>query len=207
MKRVLNSGTIKLPYVLDTEQEVLGQFKSYFKDAAPEEVIKSSFDLDPYFPSKLVFKFEIKAPLLVFNSFQDSHLGYLELLKTQGDLESYLPPQFYKQDASSFIPMDSKTCNELNTKLNNFYNWSFNFYKKLMENGLCHEQAALMLPQGLFVTFLFTVNAKELIAFIETNYTKSPEMFGYCSTLSLYLDDHMPLTSSWLKRNKWKGLL
>jgi hypothetical protein len=207
MKRVLNSGQIKLPYVEGSEQETLNKFKRFYKDTPANEVITSSFSLDPYFLNDINFTFEIKAPLLIFNSFQKDQLGKLIMLEAHGDQEAYLPSQFYKQDVLTFIPMDAKTCNEFNTKLNNFYNWSFNFYKKLIESGLCHEQAVMVLPQGMFVSFYWTVCAKDLITFIETHYNKSPELFGYCSTLNLYLDDHLPLVSKWLKRNKWQNLL
>ena len=103
--------------------------------------------------------------------------------------------------------MAPKACNDYNTKLNNFYNWSFNFYNKLIEQGLDKSQAALVLPQGIFKSFLFEVNAKDLISFIEQNIGKSPELNGYASTLVLYMEDHLPNVTRWFKANKWKDLI
>lgn len=201
MKRVLNSGTIKLPYVQGSEKTILASVENISQDQALSLICNTFFER-----LKCVeFKFEVKAPLLVFNSFQKGQLGTLSIQQVPGELESYLPPQFYKQDASSFIPMDSKTCNELNTKMHNFYIASANFYKKLMDNGLCEEQAALILPHGLFSTFLWSVNAMDLIRFIENNYNKSPEMYGYCATFVLYLEEHLPLITKWLKQNRWQN--
>lgn len=202
MKRVLNSGTIKLPYVQGSEQDIFNHFTGGTLEEKFIQIVNMSNML-----IRVKFTFEIKAPLLIFNSFQNTKLGTLNLIEGQGGFEAYLPPQTYKLDPSGYVPMDSKQCNELNTKLNNFYNWSFNFHNKLIEAGLCREQAELVLPQGLFTSFIWDVTAKDLITFIETKYNKSPELFGYCSTLSLYLDDHLPLISKWLKRNKWKDLI
>jgi thymidylate synthase ThyX len=77
----------------------------------------------------------------------------------------------------------------------------------MVEGGLCKEQAQLVLPQGLFKTYLWEVNAKDLISFIEQNHSKSPEMAGYCNTLVLYMEDHLPQVTSYLKRNQWKDLI
>lgn len=209
MKRVLNSGSIKLPYIQGSEKDVLDSHKFYYPELSQEEVIKGALNIDdPVMGvSAIRFTFEICMPLLVAQSFYNSHLGVLKFLEDQDHQTAYLPPSFYRLGPSVFVPMDPKSCNELNTKLNNFYNWSFNFYNKLVENGLCFEQAKLVLPQGIFVTYLWEVTAKDLILFIEQNHGKSPEMAGYCSTLVLYMEDHLPNVTAWLKRNQWKDLI
>ena len=208
MRRVLNSGTIKLPSIQGYEYDVLRTAQGAFIDSQNEEeasrrvVIERRNLLD-----KIKFYFEIKAPLLVFNTMSQANLGTLHLLQGQGGIDFYLPPQTYKLDPSGFIPMDSKSCNELNTKLNNFYNWSFNFHNKLIESGLCREQAELILPQGLFTSFLWQINARDLVTFIEKYNGVSPELYGYCSTLMLYLEDHLPITIKWARKNKWLDLI
>jgi hypothetical protein len=154
------------------------------------------------------FTFEIKAPLLVFiEGFQRSKLGTLTLLDESEHQMAYLPAQFCSHQDLMYTQMDAKACNDYNTKLNNFYNWAFNFYNKLIEGGMCPAQAQLVLPQGLFKSYLWEVNAKDLISFIEQNHDKSPEINGYCSTLVLYMEDHLPNVTAYLKRNQWKDLI
>ena len=203
MKRVLNSGSIKLPYIQGSSKYTNDLAKTYL-DSNGFNTLDSSGLLDEF-----KFTFEIKAPLLVFiEGFQRSKLGTLTLLDGQDHQVGYLPQQYFKESLTlGTTIMDAKACNDYNTKLNNYYNWAFNFYNKLIENGMNKSQAALVLPQGVFKTFLFEINVKDLIAFIEQNYNKSPEMAGYCSTLILYMEDHLPLVTAYLKRNQWKDLI
>lgn len=216
MKRVLNSGNIKLPYIQGSEKDLLynaevsfyieSEQRGYNGAFSQEELIGCLFNgKDTNSLQSVQFTFEIRAPLLVFvEGFQRSKLGTLTLLDGQDHQIGYLPPTFY--DVTSNL-MSPKACNDYNTKLNNFYNWAFNFYNKLIEQGLDKNQAALVLPQGVFKTFLFEITATDLISFIEQNYNKSPEMAGYCSTLVLYMEDHLPNVTSYLKRNQWKNLI
>lgn len=215
MKRVLNSGSIKLPYIQGSERDIFNKAKEiWYADQANklcngaisnDELMQIICNSGWVLPLQSVqFTFEIRAPLLVFiEGFQRSKLGTLTLLDGQDHQIGYLPQQYFNITSNL---MNSKACNDYNTKLNNFYNWAFNFYNKLIEQGLDKSQAALVLPQGIFKTFLFEVNAKDLISFIELNIGKSPELNGYASTLVLYLDDHLPNVTSYLKRNQWKDL-
>jgi hypothetical protein len=195
VKRVLNSCSIKLPYIKGTETEVLGNL--------PVDIVCRTFQ---EYLFKMEFKFEVKAPLLTFLDFQDAHLGTLNRLKDQDHQIAYLPSEFYTQNDLTYNIMDSKACNVHFTKLNNFFEWSFNFYNKLRKEGMCEEQAKLVLPQGIFVNFLWDVNALDLIKFIDGNWNKSPEMYGYCSTFVLYLEEHLPLIIKWYKQNRWQDI-
>lgn len=195
MKRVLNSGSVKLPYIKGTEAEVLSTL--------PVEIVCRTFK---EYLFKMEFKFEVKAPLLTFLAFQEAHLGTITRLVDQDHQIAYVPSEFYTQNDLTFNIMDTKACNVHFTKLNNFFEWSFNFYNKLLKDGLCKEQAALVLPQGMMVNFLWDVNAFDLIKFIEENWSKSPESYGYCSTFVLYLEEHLPQITCWMKANKWQHI-
>lgn len=197
MKRVLNSGTIKLPYVEGHEYKVL------LKSDQHIDRIKLALELGLYSDIKLTF--EIKAPLLTFLTFQDSNLGTLNRLDELDHPVAYLPPEFYTKSTSGYAPMDSKNTNIYTTKLFNFYNAAFNFYNNLLREGMCKEEASLVLPQGVFVNFLWLITAKDLVKFIEEHYADSPEMYGYCSTLVLYLEEHAPQLTRWLKTNRWQN--
>ena len=168
MKRVLNSGSIKLPYIQGSEKERLDNASPACGTKDLAVLIPYMFQIDSL--KHVKFTFEIRAPLLVFvEGFQRSKLGTLTLLDEQDHQIGYLPQSYF--DITSNL-MSPKACNDYNTKLNNFYNWSFNFYNKLIEQGLDKSQAALVLPQGVFKTFLFEINAKDLISFIELNIGK-----------------------------------
>ena len=202
MKRVLNSGSISLPYIQGSEKEILQNASAACGSNDLDELMPYIFQIEALKHFK--FTFEIKAPLFVFNVFQDANLGALQRVEGTNSEIIYVPSQFYKHDGLTYNIMDAKACNDYNTKLNNFYHWSLQFYNKLLESGLCESQAKMVLPQGMFTTFSWEVNAKDLISFIEQNHDQSPELNGYCSTLVLYMEDHLPNVTAYLKRNQWK---
>jgi len=206
MKRVLNSGSIKLPYITGSEKDILEQVGIL---SNLNSVMQDKTGIDYVFEkvSAIKFTFEIKMPVLVAQTFYNEKLGTLTVQGGPDHPIAYLPQQYFKESPLGTTIMDAKACNDYNTKLNNFYNWTFNFYNKLIEQGMCESQAALVLPQGLFKSYLWEVNAKDLISFIEQNHDKSPEMAGYCGTLVLYMEDHLPNVAAYLKRNQWKEMI
>ena len=208
MKRVLNSGSISLPYVAGSEKDILESYNIGIGELDTREKWVADLCTKSLYKLKVFkFTFEIKAPLFVFNVFQDANLGALQRVEGTNSEIIYVPSQFYRHDGLTYNIMDAKACNDYNTKLNNFYHWSLQFYNKLLESGLCESQAKMVLPQGMFTTFSWEVNAKDLISFIEQNHDQSPELNGYCSTLVLYMEDHLPQVTRWLKTNKWKDLI
>jgi len=171
MKRVLNSGAIRLPGILIESNDVFR------------------------------FMFEIKAPLVVLSAFRDANLGTLKRLAEQDHPIAYLPPTFYTKDG---IEMTPQQLNIYTTKLFNFYNASFNFHKKLIDDGMNPTQADMILPQGMFINFLWEITPTDLVKYITEHYNDSPEIFGYCSVLVIYLEEHYPLKVSALRHNEWK---
>jgi thymidylate synthase (FAD) len=202
VKRVLNSGSIKLPYIKGSEKEQLANHLPAY-DGDKEALLKSAVGLLIYAPVE--FTFEVKAPLLTFLALQDCLLGALKRLDELDHPIAYLPPQFYRKDDTGYTSMDGKSSNAYTTKLFNFYTAAFNFYNNLLEAGLCKEEASLVLPQGAFVNFLWTINAKDLVDYIEIHHADSPEIYGYCSTFALYLEEHTPELVKWLKQNRWQA--
>src|SRR5690242_6778372 len=104
MKRVLNSGTIKLPYISGSERDIL----HYQNDLSTEEYYKVISNGCEARLELVTFKFEIKAPLFTFLAFQDSNLGTLNRILELDHPIAYVPPQFY---GSNHEPLSSKDCN------------------------------------------------------------------------------------------------
>lgn len=198
MKRVLNSGSIRLPQIKGTEEALRATLNNNWTPEIFAEKVCSIWSEEL---TKILFTFEVKAPTLVYFAFQEANLGTLSKLEGQDRQVAYLPAFYYTRDGLTFSQMNAKTCNVNNTKLFNFYTAAFNFYNNLVESGMCEIQAALVLPQGMFITFLFTVSAKDLIEFIRKTKSLSPEMMGYCSVFMLYLQEHLPLVMGWLQKN------
>lgn len=202
MKRVLNSCFIKLPYIVGFEKDIF----RYQNELSIEEYLQVVFSGCKERLEYVSFTFEIKAPLITFLAFQDVHLGTLKRLHEQDHPIAYLPSQFYKKAGLMYNLMDPKACNVNNTKLYNFYSAAINFYNNLLKDGMCKEQAQLVLPQGMLINFLWEINLKDLITYIEEHHSDSPEIFGYCSTFVLYLEEHFPIITKWLRMNRWQNL-
>jgi thymidylate synthase ThyX len=203
MKRVLNSGSIKLTNILGSEQQILERFTCTLPpNSLEEDVIKFLFSNNPRSFSQVLFTFEIKAPISLLSIWHKSKLGTINEYGQLHINEVYIPPFFYKRDNEGFTQLESKDCNDLFTKFNNYYTASINFFQKLLERGLCKEQAQMVLPAGLFATFTWIVDSKDLMTFIEKNNRISPEMYSYCETLMIYLKEQMPKVTEWVQQNK-----
>lgn len=187
MRRVLNSGGITLTAIHDTYKEDL-------------IVDKQDAHICNYILSEVQFEFDIKAPILILQSFQKARLGELTTFEVTDAQEAYLPPYFYKFAPSGLVQMDAARCNDLYTKYSNFYRNVSNFYLKLLEQGVCQAEAALVLPLGLFTTFHLRVSGKALLDFINAEKDKSAEMYGYCEAFLLYLNESLPRTMACLKK-------
>ena len=209
MKRI-NSGTVKIVESFGSEALIfrnysmlgMGEFKP-----KPEDINTICTD-HSYLLREIKFKFEIKMPFLLQEKLQRSNLGSVEAFGIiDVDLnEAYIPPYFYcASDFEGFFQLTPEACNTLNTKFMGFYRNAINFYHKLLESGLCHEQAQLVLPTGLFTTFYWNINAEDLLKFIDQYYYNSPEMCGYCEVFMVYLEERLPLLSKWYRANKWKN--
>lgn len=188
MKRVLNSGSITLNVIHETYKEDLLDTKM------------DAFTCN-YILSEVIFEFDIKAPILILQSFQKARLGEITMFEIADATEAYLPPYFYKHSPSGLVQMDASTCNALNTKYSNFYRNVSNFYLKLLDQGVCQTEAAMVLPLGLLTTFKMKVSGKALLDFINAEKDKSPELYGYCESFMLYLSENLPRTMQWLLMN------
>lgn len=203
MKRVLNSGTIKLPYIKGAEADLVLRYNNNWDS---NMLCTRLFEDCQEGLGMISFTFEIKAPLLTFLTFQDSNLGTLNRLPELDHPVAYVPAQFYTNTASEFNNMESKQCNIYSTKLFNFYSAALNFRNNLLKEGLCKEQADLVLPQGMFINFIWKISLGDLIKFIEEHYSDSPETYGYCSTFALYMQEHTPMITRWVKANRWQNI-
>ena len=204
MKRVLNSGSIKLVKVLGSEQQILDRFTctlTHIQNPTTQDTIEWLYKNNKSSFSQVLFVFEIKAPISLLKTWGKPKLGTINEYGQLHIDEVYIPPFFYKRTTEGFTQLESKDCNDLFTKFNNYYTSSINFYHKLLERGLCKEQAQMILPEGLFSTFTWTIDARDLWVFIEKNHSVSPEMFGYCEVLMVYLKEQMPLTLEWIQQN------
>lgn len=131
-----------------------------------------------------VFRFHVKAPIFIAKKWAMKSLGtFLEIESTEE--EFYIPPTFVKNQLGGGFTEEE--CNALFTKIENYSKWSHNFSKKLISEGLTHDQANMLLPMNAFTSFYWTVSAKHLQFFIRSvGMTDSTELQLYRDALAEY---------------------
>lgn len=120
----------------------------------------------------LVFTFSIHCPLFIRGQWHRHRTwSYNEISRryTEIDLEFYTPEKLRKQaesnrQASVDSPdFDDSLYREMIRKQNED---SLALYNKLLEGGVCREQARGVLPQNMMVTFWGTVDLNNLLHFL-----------------------------------------
>ena len=126
-----------------------------------------------------VVTFRFKVPLFIRSQHHRHRTwSYNEISRryTDFNLEVYQPKKFRKQSASNrqastddtFDPMmPSGTLNPLASDLvKGHHKYALHLYERLVEAGVCREQARGVLPQNLYTEYYGTCNLNNLFKFI-----------------------------------------
>lgn len=97
---------------------------------------------------------------------------------------------------STFPGLSDERANELTTKITNFYGWICNFHKKLVDQGVSPHQADILMPQGMWTEFCWTVSARGLMDFLSVRLEYKGELAEYAQALFDLFQDSLPLTAA-----------
>lgn len=121
----------------------------------------------------ITFSFSVHCPLFVARQWmRHRNFSYNEISRryTAVDLEFYFPDTFRKQSESNRQASTDEII-EKNKEARELFSKSvddcFDAYEKLIEMGVCKEQARSILPQNMFTTFWMTGNLRNILHFIE----------------------------------------
>ena len=121
----------------------------------------------------VVFTFSVHCPLFIRGQWHRHQTwSYNEISRryTEIDMEFYTPPALRRQSQNnrqaSFAD-DSFEDKELRELIAAHNQSSFDLYNRLLEAGVCREQARGVLPQNMMVTFWGTVDLSNLLHFLE----------------------------------------
>lgn len=121
----------------------------------------------------IVFTFSVHCPLFVRGQWHRHRTwSYNEISRryTEIDLEFYTPPKLRRQaETNRQASVDSPDFDdtELRNMISDHNVKSLDLYNKLLEAGVCREQARGVLPQNMMVTFWGTVDLSNLLHFLE----------------------------------------
>jgi thymidylate synthase (FAD) len=151
----------KMKTTFDEKDEVLLKFLIDNKHLTPLEHVK--------------FQFSVHCPLFVRGQWHRHRAGwsYNEISRryTEVDMEFYVPENFRIQSDNNKQASVENSQIENNKEAYEQYNKivkdCYSAYEKLLELGVCKEQARGILPQTMFTTFWATVDLRNLLHFIE----------------------------------------
>lgn len=151
----------RMKTTFDEKDEVLLKFLINNKHLTPLEHVK--------------FQFSVHCPLFVRGQWHRHRAGwsYNEISRryTEVDMEFYVPENFRIQSDNNKQASVENSQIENNKEAYEQYNKivkdCYSAYEKLLELGVCKEQARGILPQTMFTTFWATVDLRNLLHFIE----------------------------------------
>lgn len=120
----------------------------------------------------VVFTFSVHCPLFIRGQWHRHRTwSYNEISRryTEIDMEFYTPPKIRQQakiDRQASVEVDFDD-SEIRAKIDKHNKDSFALYNKLLDAGVCREQARGVLSQNMMVTFWATVNLSNLIHFLD----------------------------------------
>ena len=151
--------------------------------------------------------FRIKAPIFVtrqwmrhrMNSYNEISYRYVKV-----NTEFYIPKSFRLQDAnnkqSSFGIVEN---DEMMIAYKKSLEQSYDTYNKMLEAGICREQARAILPVATYTEFIFTCNLHSLMHFMKLRLSAGAqkEIRAYAEKLLILALPHFPITlSAWRKK-------
>lgn len=121
----------------------------------------------------VVFTFLVHCPLFVRSQWHRNRTwSFNEVSRryTEVDIEFYVPPQLRGQasnDRQASVATGELDQDGLREAIENHHRESLDLYQKLLNDGVCREQARGILPQNLFTTFWGTVDLGNLLHFLD----------------------------------------
>ncbi len=122
----------------------------------------------------MVFTFVVHCPLFVRSQWHRHRTwSYNEISRryTEVDLECYVPPQVRAQSPdnrqASVDTLPAAQQEQARTLMNAAHRTALECYQRLLDAGVCREQARGVLPQNLMTTFWATVDLSNLLHFLE----------------------------------------
>ena len=157
------------------------------------------------------YQFFIRLPLFVFGQLVRHRTANINCksyryTEVEEEIEFYTPKILRKTDekkqGSSSLPIENNSmvvelCQE---KCRN----DLRFYKKLLTEGVCREQARMFLPQNIFTEFVWKIDLRNLYHFIDLriHHTAQVEIQELAQKLLFFVKEKNPMTYNALSKSK-----
>ena len=188
-----------------------GKMKETF-DEKDEKLLKYLIENKHLTPLEHVkFTFSVHCPLFVARQWHRHRMESISEISrryTEVDMEYYIPEKFRVQSENnkqasvedSVIEKNQEAC-EIYAKFTEALHLA---YEKLLELGVCKEQARGILPQTMFTTFWATVDLRNLLHFIELRDDDhaQKEIREYAKAMKELIRPYVPHVVEYIEKNK-----
>lgn len=200
MRRVLNQGKITFDEG-PNEASIFEYAKKVFgPELSDSEVAEKIWKEADWMIASLAFTVHVSAPTQTYLHWRKKGRGNFFSVYFDKDT-LYTPSYFYSAKADeSFESLPDKRCNELSSSFENFYTNALNFHQKLINSGVCREQANLVLPFGILASWGWSVDALSIFKFIREMGSISPEFYGYAEALLDELRSRLPYLTAYFEK-------
>jgi thymidylate synthase (FAD) len=157
----------------------------------------------------VVFTFSVHCPLFVRGQWHRHRTwSYNEISRryTEVDLEFYTPPELRKQaDTNRQASIESPDFDKdgsIRQMIKDHHSEALKFYEKLLDLGVCREQARGVLPQNMMVTFWATVDLNNLLHFLELRDSEHAqwEIRQYAAAIKKLIKPRIPNVASYFEK-------
>lgn len=210
-KKVLDNGFVRLVNVMGSDLSVVNSARiSFAKEVTDigdrdEKLIRYLWEHRHTSPFRhATLQFHVKAPLFVLRQWMKHQVGcawnevsgrYVEF-----DAEFYTPSNWREQHESNKQGSkgsvdDQSMCNVLYTDA---MNSSVNYYLELLDQGVCKEQARMVLPLSLYTECYWTASLQALMHFLELREDSHSqwEIQEYARAIRQLAVEHFPISLS-----------
>lgn len=147
------------------------------------------------------FTFSVHCPLFIARQWHRHRMESISEISrryTEVDIQFYIPKEYRVQSDSNKQASIAGSVIDNNNEAFDIYsdivNECFSAYKKLLNLGVCKEQARGILPQTMFTTFWATMDLRNLLHFIELrddNHAQA-EIKEYAQAIKTLIKDDFP---------------
>ncbi len=213
--KVLDKGFVELIGHLGRDNTIvsaarvsyLGESKGTEKDT---ELLKYLIDNNHTSPFEQVeFQFLVKCPIFVAREWMRHRTwSYNEISRryTSKEIEFHVPNQLRKQAVTN--KQSSESSPDINQEfignIEKIYRDSYAMYKVLLNNGVCREQARMVLPVGMYTSFYAKTDLHNLFHFLDLRGDKKAqeEIRMYAYAIEQLIAPHVPIAYKLWKEKK-----
>lgn len=213
---VLDLGFVDLIDVMGTELTIVNAARVSFGkhkeewDDRDEQLLKYLIEHRHTSPLEhMQFQFRIKCPLYIRSQWMRHRVwSYNEVSRryTGKDIDEFYLPEYFRIQSRSNHQASINEPVEDSEKLLGEYGSHIKsavaLYKRLIEAGVCREQARGVLPQAMYTEYYGTVDLHNLLHFIELRISLDAqwEIQQYARALLTIIEPHVPHVVKYFKK-------